>query len=125
MKSLTALTLVFTCVIAQNYPTIDPQSIDSSIRLTWCQQQKGVCVNLCQDQTHGAPNDNECSEDDLSYTCMCDNGFQPNMTQYSMTIPYNLCSLSVEACKKIAATTIHARTIASKTRSVVLQTRNV
>jgi len=101
MKSVTLVALasgLFTMVSAQNYPVITADDVIPSIREVWCQQQLGICPNLCQDQAHVDPEFNNCYPDDLSYECVCLDGSRPNLTEYSLTIPYNLCQQSKQAC---------------------------
>jgi hypothetical protein len=35
--------------------------------------------------------DNTCDPDALTYSCICDNGVSPNVTQYSQTLPFYIC----------------------------------
>lgn len=35
--------------------------------------------------------ENDCDADALTYTCVCDNGVSPNITQYSQTLPFFIC----------------------------------
>lgn len=101
MKSAAVLALVsnlFILVSAQVYPTITADDVSNSTREIWCDQQKGVCPNLCQDQAHVDPKYNDCWPEDLHYECVCMDGSRPNLTEYSLTIPYNLCMQSKQAC---------------------------
>lgn len=34
---------------------------------------------------------NDCSAASLTYTCVCQNGISPNISQYSLTLPYFIC----------------------------------
>lgn len=101
MKSATVLAVasgLFAFVSAQVYPEITWQDVDNSTREIWCDQQKAVCPNLCQDQGHVDPTYNDCFWEDLYFDCICKGDFRPNMTEYSQTIPYNLCMQSKQAC---------------------------
>lgn len=101
MKIVAVLALasgLFTLASAQTYPVITADDIDEATREIWCEQQKSVCPNLCQDQAHVDPINNDCWTEDLHYECVCKGGSRPNMTEYSQTIPYNLCIASVQAC---------------------------
>ncbi|RPB27187.1 hypothetical protein L211DRAFT_747173, partial [Terfezia boudieri ATCC MYA-4762] len=99
--SVAVLALVsglFTLVSAQTYPTITADDVSNSTREIWCDQQKGICPNLCQDQTHADPVNNDCWSEDLHYECVCVNNVRPNLSEYSLTIPYNLCLQGIQAC---------------------------
>jgi len=101
MKSTTIIAVasgLFAFVSAQVYPEITWEDVDNSTRQIWCDQQMGVCPNLCQDQGHVNPIYNDCWWEDLHYECICEGGFKPNLTEYTLTIPYNLCSQSKQAC---------------------------
>jgi len=101
MKSVAVLALVsglFTLASAQTYPTITADDVSNSTREIWCEQQMGICPNLCQDQAHVDPIHNDCWTEDLYFECVCEGGITPNMTEYSLTIPYNLCIQSKQAC---------------------------
>ncbi|KAF8456283.1 hypothetical protein BGX38DRAFT_1127569, partial [Terfezia claveryi] len=101
MKSVAVLALVsglFTLVSAQTYPDITADSVLNSTREIWCDQQIGICPNLCQDQAHVDPIHNDCWPDDLYYECICAGNIKPNLSEYSLTIPYNLCMQSKQAC---------------------------
>jgi hypothetical protein len=39
-------------------------------------------------------------QSDLSYSCICDNGLSPNLTMYSQTIPYYICTEWGQQCVK-------------------------
>lgn len=101
MKSVAVLALasgLFTVASAQVYPVITADDISNSTREIWCEQQTGICPNLCQDQAHVDPEFNDCWTEDLHFECVCKDGSRPNMSEYSLTIPYNLCMESKQAC---------------------------
>jgi len=101
MKSATVLAVasgLFTLAFAQNYPVITADDINNSTREIWCDQQIAVCPNLCQDQGHVGTEYNDCWTEDLHFECVCEGGFRPNLTEYSQTIPFNLCQQSKQAC---------------------------
>jgi len=78
-----------------NYPyTIDPNSVSSSDRSTWCANQIAQCPLICLQQpgvTSMTTVDNECDPDTLTYQCVCENNVSPNITQYSQTLPFYIC----------------------------------
>nr|POF26003.1 hypothetical protein CFP56_22151 [Quercus suber] len=36
--------------------------------------------------------DNDCDSSTLTYACVCSNGLSPNITEYSQTLPYFICT---------------------------------
>ncbi|KAL1609358.1 hypothetical protein SLS59_001724 [Nothophoma quercina] len=81
---------------AQNdYPyRIDPSSVSDSDRQYWCDQNVAQCPLICLQQpgvTSSTTEDNECDPDTLTYSCVCENGVSPNITQYSQTLPFFIC----------------------------------
>jgi len=82
--------------VQSNYPyQIDPQVVPDSTRQYWCDQNVAACPLIClqqpgvETQTTEA---NDCDSDNLTYNCVCDNGIAPNITQYSQTLPYFICT---------------------------------
>ncbi|KAG9303609.1 hypothetical protein G9A89_018505 [Geosiphon pyriformis] len=67
-------------------------------RAVWCDNQSSSCVNLCNDSGNNAQ-DNRCDPETLQFRCLCTNGFAPNSSEYTQTIPFFLCTNEVEACK--------------------------
>jgi hypothetical protein len=79
---------------AQEQYQIDPETVQKSTRTYWCDQQKASCPQICLQQagvTTMNTVSNECDADTLVATCVCDNGMSPNLTQYTQTLPYNIC----------------------------------
>ncbi|CAO2657071.1 Nn.00g058740.m01.CDS01 [Neocucurbitaria sp. VM-36] len=78
-----------------DYPyTIDPNSVSDSDRQYWCDQNKAQCPLICLQQpgvTSMTTTDNDCDPDTLTYSCVCENGVSPNITQYSQTLPFFIC----------------------------------
>lgn len=61
----------------------------------WCQQQTTQCPLIClqgKDVSSDAPTSNTCDPEALAYSCICSNGKSPNMTEYSQTLPYFVCT---------------------------------
>ncbi|KAF3001299.1 hypothetical protein E8E13_004926 [Curvularia kusanoi] len=103
MRSTFALSLAAVAGLAaaqstaqQNYPyQIDPESVPGSTREYWCQQNLAQCPLICLQQpgvTTQTTDANDCDSDNLTYNCVCDNGISPNITQYSQTLPYFICT---------------------------------
>ncbi|KAF2442016.1 hypothetical protein P171DRAFT_433606 [Karstenula rhodostoma CBS 690.94] len=79
---------------AQEQYTIDPSTVQQSTRDYWCSQQTASCPYICLQQagvTSMNTVSNDCDSDSLKATCVCDNGISPNLTQYTQTLPYNIC----------------------------------
>ena len=74
--------------------TIDPNSVDIATRQAWCTSQITSCPLICTQETDGsaATISNDCDATTLSYSCVCDNGLQPNVSEYSQTVPYFECT---------------------------------
>ncbi|WPH02439.1 Hypothetical protein R9X50_00530300 [Acrodontium crateriforme] len=73
---------------------IDPNSVSSGTRSYWCQQQISECPLICL-QTPAQSSEtitNNCNADTLQYSCVCSNGQAPNVTEYSQTLPYFICT---------------------------------
>ncbi|KAF3930878.1 hypothetical protein ABW19_dt0204604 [Dactylella cylindrospora] len=85
-------------VNAQTYWTINPDDLDLGTKQTWCQNQISSCSLLCLDQQSGGGFTNDCDPETLVYNCICADNTVPNATEYSQTIPYFLCTYSVENC---------------------------
>ncbi|KAL7358532.1 hypothetical protein ACKS0A_02543 [Histoplasma ohiense] len=74
--------------------SIDPSTISETIRETWCNNQMSSCPLICLQLpgTNEEPNSNECDADTLQYSCVCSNGVTPNTSEYTLTMPYYLCT---------------------------------
>lgn len=96
--AVVAVTALLSTVTAQ---TIDPDSVDIATRDTWCTSQITACPLICTQETNGsaAVYSNTCDPDTLDYSCVCDNGLSPNISEYSQTIPYFTCTESNNQCR--------------------------
>lgn len=90
---------IFSLATAQDYPVVTPDDVDKDTRAGWCTQQIAMCPNLCFDQSQVDADVNECNPDELTYKCICLDGSSPNLTEYTLTMPFFLCSKSKEMCK--------------------------
>ncbi|KAH0337088.1 hypothetical protein KCU81_g8258, partial [Aureobasidium melanogenum] len=70
-----------------NY-TIDPNSVDSTTRSSWCRAEFNTCNVLCGS---GGFKTNSCDANSLTYSCVCNNGLTPNMSQYESSLPDYEC----------------------------------
>ncbi|BFZ63614.1 hypothetical protein YB2330_004745 [Saitoella coloradoensis] len=84
-------------VTAQTYPAFNASAIDSATKETWCQNQIAVCDEVCRNATFTALS-NYCNPTSLDYSCTCSNGFAPNATLHTLTIPYFECIYQVQSC---------------------------
>ncbi|MCJ1320266.1 hypothetical protein MMC15_005604 [Xylographa vitiligo] len=101
MLSLSGIALVtFGLANLVSSQTIDPSSVNITVRQTWCTDQMASCPLICLQLpgTSGTPEANTCSATDLSYSCVCSNGVQPNASEYSQTIPYFECTTFNTQC---------------------------
>ncbi|KAF2831106.1 hypothetical protein CC86DRAFT_283221 [Ophiobolus disseminans] len=88
----------------QNYPyTINPETVLKTDRDAWCANQRSQCPLICLQQpgvTSMTTLDNECDPNALTYSCVCENNVSPNITQYSQTLPYYICTQFGTNCVK-------------------------
>lgn len=59
----------------------------------WCDSQITQCPLIClqYNGTTGASS-NDCDASNLSYECVCSTGITPNASEYSLTLPYFVCT---------------------------------
>jgi len=93
-KASAALAASMLLTLSSAQYTIDPTSVPTSQRDTWCQSQQTACPLLClqlpgESSTTDA---NTCDADTLTYQCVCGNGQSPNASEYSQTLPYFICT---------------------------------
>ncbi|EWC44589.1 hypothetical protein DRE_06670 [Drechslerella stenobrocha 248] len=93
-----ALTSLLSVVSAQTYYSVNPDDIDQGTKDTWCSNQVAACGALCLDQSSGEATVNSCDTETLVFSCLCADNKVPNATEYSQTIPYFLCTHSVQTC---------------------------
>lgn len=77
--------------VAAQY-TIEPDSVSSSDREAWCLQQITQCPLICADINGGPATVNTCDPDSLTYGCLCSDNVRPNVSEYSLTLPYFVCT---------------------------------
>ncbi|KFZ13232.1 hypothetical protein V501_03801 [Pseudogymnoascus sp. VKM F-4519 (FW-2642)] len=80
-------------VAAQEQYTIVPSTVPITTRDVWCNDQRSTCPLLCTQFPGGSLTTaaNECDAGTLTFDCTCVNGLSPNMTEYSLTIPFHIC----------------------------------
>lgn len=66
----------------------------TSFTETWCNDQESECPLICLQYpgNSAATDSNTCDPTALSYSCVCSNGMSPNVSQYSQTLPYFVCT---------------------------------
>ncbi|KAI8719653.1 hypothetical protein NCS52_00746500 [Fusarium sp. LHS14.1] len=100
----TVLAVAASCVAVVNADYyIEPDSVPISQRRVWCQNTKESCPLICEQTSKGEPKVNSCDPETLTYGCICSDNKQPNVSEYSLTIPYYVCqewgNQCVEDCK--------------------------
>lgn len=89
----TVLAVAATLVaVAQADYVIDPDSVPLSQRQAWCASEKNTCPLICQQTGDGTTKVNDCDPKSLTYGCICGNGKQPNVSEYSLSLPYFVCT---------------------------------
>ncbi|KAI1756786.1 hypothetical protein F4782DRAFT_484137 [Xylaria castorea] len=88
---LATATLLLSSVKAQEQYTIDPSTVSLSLRDNWCEQEKSTCPIICQQSPPGGYQVNDCDPMALTYGCICENGMSPNLSEYSLTLPFFIC----------------------------------
>ncbi|KAH7375254.1 hypothetical protein B0T11DRAFT_7516 [Plectosphaerella cucumerina] len=76
---------------AQQFYDIDPETVPSGVRVRWCDDQVRSCKGICAQTAEGDPLVNDCDSDALRYGCICSDGNKPNVTEYSLTLPFHMC----------------------------------
>ncbi|KAK4231819.1 hypothetical protein QBC38DRAFT_205278 [Podospora fimiseda] len=87
----TLVALASAIVVSADY-WIDPNSVSLSERMAWCNDQRSTCPTICLQTSTGAPLINDCDPKELRYGCLCSDNKQPNMTEYTLTLPYHVCT---------------------------------
>ncbi|KAK4116727.1 hypothetical protein N656DRAFT_775065 [Canariomyces notabilis] len=86
----TLLALASVIAVTADY-VINPDSVPLSTRISWCNDQKSSCPKICLQTTTGQPIVNDCDPEHLTYGCVCSDNKQPNISEYTLTIPYHTC----------------------------------
>ncbi|KAK2029914.1 hypothetical protein LX32DRAFT_341365 [Colletotrichum zoysiae] len=112
-STLFAVAAAFVVTAHADY-VIDPNTVPLSTRKSWCQDQKYSCPVICQEVSPNPVEVNDCDPAALTYGCICGDGNQPNMSEYSLTLPYHVCQEYGNQC--VAACGIGANTCANNCR---------
>lgn len=98
-SSVLAVAAVLASVASADY-VIDPKSVSLSIRTSWCASELSTCPIICQQYPPGTTLVNTCDPETLTYGCICGTGQKPNVTEYSLTLPYFTCTEWGNQCVK-------------------------
>ncbi|KUI57123.1 hypothetical protein VP1G_04469 [Cytospora mali] len=71
---------------------IQPDSVPLATRQGWCASETSICPSICEDQAQTGAKVNTCNAESLSYGCLCSDGTTPNVSEYSLTLPYFVCT---------------------------------
>ncbi|OTB04475.1 hypothetical protein M426DRAFT_11622 [Hypoxylon sp. CI-4A] len=90
IRNVLATAIVLVSSVRADY-VIDPDSVSLTNRNNWCQSEKSTCPLICQQSEPGSTLVNDCDPKTLTYGCVCGNNMQPNISEYSLTLPYFVC----------------------------------
>ncbi|KXH43876.1 hypothetical protein CSAL01_01792 [Colletotrichum salicis] len=88
---------------------VDPSTVPLATRKAWCADEKNTCPIICQQVEPRTTLVNDCdpltrpllpTQETLTYGCICGDKNQPNMTEYSLTLPYHVCQEYGNQCVK-------------------------
>ncbi|KAI1774745.1 hypothetical protein F4818DRAFT_71949 [Hypoxylon cercidicola] len=97
IRNILAAAVVFISSVRADY-VIDPSSVSLANRNNWCQSEKSTCPLICQQTTPGGTLVNDCDPTTLTYGCVCGDNKQPNVSEYSLTLPYFVCQEWGDQC---------------------------
>jgi hypothetical protein len=95
-----AVTVTVSAAAAATDYYIDPDSVPLSARKAWCNDQRSTCPTICRQTSVGEPLVNDCDAETLTYGCLCSDNKQPNMSEYTLTLPYHVCTAWGTQCVK-------------------------
>jgi hypothetical protein len=101
-SSILAIATSFIVAVAADY-VIDPSSVSLAERENWCDNELSTCPIICSQTAPGRPQVNTCDAATLTYGCVCENGLQPNVSEYSLTLPYFVCQEWGNQCQENCA----------------------
>ncbi|EOD51901.1 hypothetical protein GTA08_BOTSDO13357 [Neofusicoccum parvum] len=99
-SAFSSAAVIFAVAGLASAQTIDPDSVSIEDRNQWCLSQTSQCPLICL-QTAGnsaTTQENECDAQTLVYSCVCSNGISPNVSEYSQTMPYYICTENNNRC---------------------------
>ncbi|EFW99520.1 hypothetical protein CMQ_7888 [Grosmannia clavigera kw1407] len=89
--SLLAVTATLLSAVRADY-YVEPSSVPLATRKSWCASETSTCPLICEQTAPYTTKDNTCDPSTLTYGCVCGNGLQPNISEYSLSLPYFVCS---------------------------------
>ncbi|KAK1716657.1 hypothetical protein BDP67DRAFT_488083 [Colletotrichum lupini] len=84
----------YPCSPGNTYPVV------GDLAKAWCADEKNTCPIICQQVEPRTTLVNDCDPETLTYGCICGDKNQPNMTEYSLTLPYHVCQEYGNQCVK-------------------------
>ncbi|KAL6904809.1 hypothetical protein GGI43DRAFT_290442 [Trichoderma evansii] len=99
-----AATTAFAAVAQAQSEQIDPDSVPLATRQSWCNYETSSCPLICSQITTKKTLVNTCDPNTLTYGCLCGNNQQPNITEYSLTMPFFICQQFVIQCRNACGT---------------------
>ncbi|OTA92534.1 hypothetical protein M434DRAFT_396403 [Hypoxylon sp. CO27-5] len=97
IRNILAAAVVFVSSVRADY-VIDPNSVSLSDRNNWCQSEISTCPLICSQTSPGTTLVNDCDPKTLTYGCVCGDNKQPNVSEYSLTLPYFVCQKWGDQC---------------------------
>merc|ERR1711977_768919 len=76
--------------------TIEPNSVPLATRQNWCRAQFNTCNSVCGGQAFP----NNCDAATLTYSCVCTNGNQPNISNYQQSLAAYECRAWKDGCNE-------------------------
>ncbi|KAF3764489.1 hypothetical protein M406DRAFT_278023 [Cryphonectria parasitica EP155] len=86
-----AVATAFVASVRADYYIV-PTSVPVATREEWCSSEVAECPSICEDMGAGGAKVNTCDSTTLSYGCLCDDNTTPNVSEYSLTLPYFVCT---------------------------------
>merc|ERR1711939_1153333 len=80
----------------QGQYTIEPNSVPLATRQDWCRAQFNTCLGVCGGQAFP----NNCDAATLTYSCVCTNGNQPNISNYQQSLAAYECRAWKDGCNE-------------------------
>ncbi|GAO13660.1 hypothetical protein UVI_02017660 [Ustilaginoidea virens] len=102
-RSAVLAAAVFGAVASADY-AIDPSSVSLGTRQSWCAQEQSTCPLICQQVEPRTTLVNTCDPVTLTFGCLCGNNQQPNVSEYSLSLPYFICQQWVQQCQNACDT---------------------
>ncbi|KAG0649763.1 hypothetical protein D0Z07_3882 [Hyphodiscus hymeniophilus] len=97
VKSTIAVALLASFVAAQGSTansTIDPTTVDNTLKSQWCASEISTCGTLCG----GTYDSNSCDPGTLNSTCTCTNGSAPGLQYYAASLDAQVCQQIYSNC---------------------------